>query len=343
MGMALPPPATPRSNFLWPVVIGSLTGLFALGGVALWYQNATTTGADGGEVREASAAEIQDRNDAVVGQPEGGTRSDAVLSGQAPSEDLAVGIDEDEADIEVLEDEVDGDGTRRVRRVRPRASSGPSNPATTIASSADPDVPAPRPSSTATPSPWSVPSPVSTKPEPAAPPSGKLDDPLPPLVAMPAPIPTPAPAKPEPEPTAVDEVTPVKDDTRFTTECLLDPDSPGCGSHSVSKPKEASATPEHPNTGASLPEKLTDSQIRSAMAPLKTKAKQCAFQYAAAPGTKVRVKLSIQGETGKVLSAEALPPHERQAVGQCVADAFRDANFPRFSADVQGATFPVTL
>ncbi len=54
------------------------------------------------------------------------------------------------------------------------------------------------------------------------------------------------------------------------------------------------------------------------------------------------MKLSIEGDSGKVMSAEPAAPHNN-ALGQCVADQLAKTKFPRFVSAQQGTTFPVTF
>ena len=54
------------------------------------------------------------------------------------------------------------------------------------------------------------------------------------------------------------------------------------------------------------------------------------------------MKLSIEGDSGKVMSAEPKAPHNN-ALGQCVADKLSKATFPRFLSAQQGTDFPVTF
>jgi len=55
------------------------------------------------------------------------------------------------------------------------------------------------------------------------------------------------------------------------------------------------------------------------------------------------VKLSIEGDSGKVTSATPMTPHDSGALGKCVSDALAKTVFPRFKSSVQGTTYPVSF
>jgi hypothetical protein len=116
---------------------------------------------------------------------------------------------------------------------------------------------------------------------------------------------------------------------------VFNPNAPGCkGADSGSSLKDLDA---------SLPDKLSESTIRKSLTKGKNKAKsQCGAAHGAEPNEVVRVKLSIEGSSGKVIEAEPLAPHNN-ALGQCVADILSDTTFPRFTSPQQGTTFPVTF
>lgn len=154
--------------------------------------------------------------------------------------------------------------------------------------------------------------------------------------AEPEPEPEPAP-EPVPEPKA-EPGQPLADDGQFSSECLLNPNKPGC-----SNAKPTGPASKDTNLDGGLPEKLTQVEIRQAIRPAKSKAKSCGSLHAVAADTLVRVKLSIEGSTGKVVSASAMSPHDSHPVGQCVADILKTATFPRFKTAQQGIVFPVRL
>ncbi len=117
--------------------------------------------------------------------------------------------------------------------------------------------------------------------------------------------------------------------------CVFNPNAPGC----VKKDQGGSLK----DLDATLPDKLSNRQLSKALGKKKGKAKSsCGPKHSAAPGEVVHVKLSIEGGTGKVLSAEPQAPHNN-ALGNCVADILKKTEFPRFTSSQQGTTYPVTF
>jgi hypothetical protein len=55
------------------------------------------------------------------------------------------------------------------------------------------------------------------------------------------------------------------------------------------------------------------------------------------------MKLSIEGATGRVHSANALPPWAGTPLGDCVLEVAKTARFPRFSKERVGVVYPVTF
>jgi hypothetical protein len=119
-----------------------------------------------------------------------------------------------------------------------------------------------------------------------------------------------------------------------SVECILDPASCGGG-----QPKETAPRGTKPTTDA-LPDKPSTAQIRTALAGPKAKAKTCGPTHRAAAGTAVRVKLSIDGGTGKVTQATPLPPHAT-ALGRCIAEQLGRATFPRFAKPAIGVVYTI--
>ncbi len=152
-------------------------------------------------------------------------------------------------------------------------------------------------------------------------------------------VPTEASAADEPDPRAVaPSSAPTADDV--DVDCLVNRDLPKCAAFRSSAKKRAAGT-EHAQDD--LPEKLAMPDVRTALRPVKAAARACARQHGAAPGTKVRVKLSIEGATGLVLSAAPLGEHAESPLGRCVASKFGAAKFPRFRAKRMGLTYPIIL
>jgi len=117
-------------------------------------------------------------------------------------------------------------------------------------------------------------------------------------------------------------------------DCLLGSNSPACKAHGSTpapspKPPETSAEP--------LPNKLGQSEILAGIRPVKSAAKHCG------DGVTVAVKFSVEGASGRVLSATPLDAHASSAVGACVAKAARAASFEAFASPRQGFTFKFRL
>jgi hypothetical protein len=134
-------------------------------------------------------------------------------------------------------------------------------------------------------------------------------------------------SEPKPEP-----LTPGEIDEKFRAECVLNPNKPGCDEI---RKKARNQT----DLDATLSDKLTQPQIREGFSSVKKAAKACG----GAPGVTVRVKVSINGNSGNVMSAEALDDHAGTPLGNCVADALKGASFPRFTSEQQGTVYPVSF
>ncbi|MFO0631669.1 MAG: hypothetical protein U0168_02325 [Nannocystaceae bacterium] len=141
----------------------------------------------------------------------------------------------------------------------------------------------------------------------------------------------PEPAGP-PEPKEPEKLTPQEIDEKFRAECVLDPNKPGCAE--LRKRQK-----DGPDLDAKLADKLSEAQLRKGFSSVKGKAKACG----GAAGETVRVKVSIEGNSGDVVSAEALAPHAGQPLGDCVADALKGAHFPRFLSETMGTVYPVSF
>ncbi len=136
--------------------------------------------------------------------------------------------------------------------------------------------------------------------------------------------------EPEPEPVA----TPPSNEVTDPVDCLLDPSAPGCDG----PPK--TVEPKNP-TPANLPEKLSNIDVRNGFKAVKAKAKACGPAHGIAVGTKILVKVSIEGGTGTVQSAQPMDEHAGTPGGICVAKALGSASFPQFKKAVMGVLFPV--
>jgi hypothetical protein len=120
-------------------------------------------------------------------------------------------------------------------------------------------------------------------------------------------------------------------------DCILDPQACGKGTSSSSKPTSSGAS------DPSLPEKLSTTDIRDGMTPVKNAAKACGGKHGAESGDKVKVKLSIAGATGTVTSATVEAPHTGTPLGNCVEAAVKRARFKRFQKASLGAVYPITM
>ncbi len=123
-------------------------------------------------------------------------------------------------------------------------------------------------------------------------------------------------------------------------DCILDPSK--CKTGGSSKKKKASSGGGG-STDPNAPTQLSTSDVRSGIAPVKGSAKACGSKHGAAPGTKVQVKLSIEGATGRVKSAKAIAPHAGTPLGNCVAAALKKAKFRTFKKSVMGVIVPIRM
>lgn len=139
----------------------------------------------------------------------------------------------------------------------------------------------------------------------------------------------PAPSTPEPTKSGSGD-TPV--------ECILDPASCGLGGSG-----STSRAPKVTEPAEALPGKLGTTALRTVLGQAKASARACGPRHGAATGTQVQVKLSINGASGRVVSATPMGAHAGTALGRCVADALSEPVFPRFSAAQQGVVWPIRL
>ncbi len=124
-----------------------------------------------------------------------------------------------------------------------------------------------------------------------------------------------------------------------SVDCILDPSACGRGSKKPASSKKPAGGSSDPN----LPEKLSSTDIKAGVAPLKAAAKSCGGKHGASRGTKVKVKLSIAGATGSVTSAAAQAPHNGTPLGNCVAAALKKAKFKKFKKATLGAVYPISM
>ncbi|MEE9386704.1 MAG: GYF domain-containing protein [Nannocystaceae bacterium] len=130
-------------------------------------------------------------------------------------------------------------------------------------------------------------------------------------------------------------------------DCLLDPSLPGCGSGAKKKGRSSkkgkSKKKSSSSSDASLPASLDKSAAMAGLRAVKPAAKKCGQKHGASPGTKVLVKLSIQGSTGRATSATPKAPWSGKPLGNCVAAAAKKARFPKFKKVQQGLTYPFRM
>ena len=91
------------------------------------------------------------------------------------------------------------------------------------------------------------------------------------------------------------------------------------------------------------PTQLTSFGIRKGIAPVIPKIEACGETHGADPGTKLRMKFEISGQTGRVSSAEAFPPWAGSELENCVIEAMTQAEFSTFEKDFIGVVYPFLL
>jgi hypothetical protein len=110
--------------------------------------------------------------------------------------------------------------------------------------------------------------------------------------------------------------------------------------------RDGDSTPsksKRPAPESSLPNLLSVSQVKHAIAPHLAAARACGTTHQVPAGEKIRVKLSIEGATGRVNSSSATAQHQDTPVGKCVAQALSKAKFRRFAKERMGVMYPITL
>lgn len=121
-------------------------------------------------------------------------------------------------------------------------------------------------------------------------------------------------------------------------DCVLDPSRCGQGK----APARDDVSPDE-GDGEALPESLTASDIKAGIDQIKPYVVDCARAHNGRSGDRVKIKLTIVGDTGMVSSASILPPELPVALDACIVAAARRATFPRFAKASMGAVFPITL
>ena len=138
--------------------------------------------------------------------------------------------------------------------------------------------------------------------------------------------------------TKTNSKTSVPKDRSIPVECVLNPAS-------CTKTGQPRTTPGHttPKATDKPSSKLSNAQLKKALASTKADARRCGPEHGVDSGTRVAVKLSIEGRTGKVISALAQGDHARSSLGRCVAGALSRTEFPEFSSPRMGMVYTVRM
>jgi predicted Zn finger-like uncharacterized protein len=150
-------------------------------------------------------------------------------------------------------------------------------------------------------------------------------------------------SSPTPTSTSSSSSQPAKkeDSGSLDVDCILNPDLAKCKKGGGSKP--SASKPAAGASDPSLPEKLSQSDIKSGVDKVLSQARSCGSKHGAKPGEVVRVRISISGATGTVSSAAAQDPHQGTPLGNCVAAALKSATFSKFRSSSMGAVYPVRM
>ena len=92
-----------------------------------------------------------------------------------------------------------------------------------------------------------------------------------------------------------------------------------------------------------LPDTLTTNDIKIALGRVKPAWKACGVKHKAAKGEKVKIKLSIDGSTGRPTSVNALYDHQGTALGDCIVEIVKTAQFPKFRKPSLGVIYPFSM
>jgi predicted Zn finger-like uncharacterized protein len=137
--------------------------------------------------------------------------------------------------------------------------------------------------------------------------------------------------KPEPKTNPADDV-----------DCLLDPSLAKCKGGGGSK-SGSGGTKSGGSTGSTTgPEKLSQTDLLDGIKGVKASAQACGSKHGVT-GVKIPVKLSIEGSTGRVISASAQGDYAGKPVGNCVAAELKKAEFKKFTSAQMGFTYNVSL
>ncbi len=129
---------------------------------------------------------------------------------------------------------------------------------------------------------------------------------------------------------------------KMDVDCILNPDLAKCKKGGGGK-KRSGGGGGGGASDPSAPAKLSQADVRAGITVVKPAAKACGSKHRAAPGTKVTVKLSIQGATGRVVSAKATGEHAGKPLGNCVAQAAKKATFKKVKKPQTGVQIPFRM
>lgn len=117
----------------------------------------------------------------------------------------------------------------------------------------------------------------------------------------------------------------------------------GCSSASSETQRSAPPGAEVWRRGEGEPTTLTSYGVRKGIAKVVPKVEACGDAHGADAGGKLRMKFMISGRTGRIRSAEALPPWTGSALEECAIEALAQAEFPVFEKDTVGVVYPFLL
>lgn len=121
------------------------------------------------------------------------------------------------------------------------------------------------------------------------------------------------------------------------------PSNPPAGAPDCAEHPGADLCPAGTETGEKLPFKLGEADAIEGLGPVLPEAQRCGRRHGAAPGTTVRVKLRVEGASGRVVRATAQSPHGGTPLGDCVAGALAGAQFRRFEYPSIGIVYPLKM
>lgn len=117
----------------------------------------------------------------------------------------------------------------------------------------------------------------------------------------------------------------------------------GCSSASSTTRRSAPPGVEVWRYREGEPTKLTSFGVRKGIAPLLPEIEACGETHDADRDGKLRVKFEISGRTGRISSAEALPPWTGSPLEECVLEVLTQAEFSVFEEKTIGVVYPFFL